>query len=220
MVEERTALLKVDPHDNSAYVALVSEVQSFVSSAESASIATVETRDFATNDLSLIAKLKKSIGDLRMDYLAPLKEYTESINAAFKDITDPLAKADTILRQKVLAFNQEQERIKREAEELERQEREVAERRAKLNGDTSAPFVPEPLPVVAEQRAITDVGESNTRKIRRWRLVDINKVPMSYLMLDEVQIGKVVRAGIKEIAGIEIYEEKVLTVEAVKDAKE
>ncbi len=217
MPEERTALLKIDPHDNSAYMALVSEVQSFVSSAEGASIATVELRDFATNDLSLIAKLKKSIGDLRMEYLAPLKEYTEAINNAFKDITDPLAKADSILRQKVLAFNQEQDRIRREAEDLARQEREVAERRAKLNGDTSTPFVPEPLPVVAEQRAITDVGESNTRKIRRWELIDITKVPASYLKLDEVQIGKVVRAGIKEIPGIRIYEEKVLRVEAVKD---
>lgn len=217
MPEERTALLKIDPHDNSAYMALVSEVQSFVSSAESTSIATVETRELATNDLSMIARLKKVTGDLRMDYLTPFKEGTETINAAFKEITDPLAQADTILRQKVLAFNQEQDRIKREAEELERQEREVAEHRAKLNGDTSTPFVPEPLPVVADQRAVTEVGESNTRTIRKWRLIDINKVPITFLKLDEVQIGKVVRAGIKEIPGIRIFEEKVLTVEAMKD---
>lgn len=216
MSEERTALLKIDPHDNSAYMALVSEVQSFVSSAEGASIATVELREFATNDLSLIARLKKSIGDLRMDYLAPLKEHTETINAAFKDITDPLAKADSILRQKVLAFNQEQDRIRREAEDLARQEREVAERRAKLNGDVTTPFVPESLPVVAEQRAITDVGESNTMKISKWEVVNFSLIPDEFKMIDAGKVHKQVKAGREDIPGIRIWKEKTLRVEAVK----
>jgi len=214
MAEERTAIVRVDPVENSAYVALKAEVESFVSSAEKAEIATVEDREFATNDLSMLAKLKKSIADLRIEYLTPLKEYTDTINNAFKELTDPLSKADGIMRQKVLVFNQEQERIRREAEDLARQEKEIAERRARLNGEASK-YVPEPMPAIADQREVTDLGESNTRKVRKWEVEDFSKVPDECKVINSGYVTKLVKAGIVSIPGIKIWEEKTLVVEAV-----
>ncbi len=51
-------------------------------------------------------------------------------------------------------------------------------------------------------------------KIKKWEVEDITKVPGEYLMVDTVAIGKLVRAGIKSISGIRIWEEETLKVSA------
>jgi hypothetical protein len=43
---------------------------------------------------------------------------------------------------------------------------------------------------------------------------DITKVPAEYLIVNEVVIGKLVRAGIPSIPGIRIWEEEILKVNA------
>lgn len=52
------------------------------------------------------------------------------------------------------------------------------------------------------------------RHLPKWRIVDASKIPAEYWMLDEVKIGKVVRAssGTIKIDGIEIYFEESTSV--------
>lgn len=87
------------------------------------------------------------------------------------------------------------------------------------NGEITVDLTPvvAPAPVYAPApvaKVQTDMGTTQTVKIRKYRLVDLSKVPAQYLMLNDSLVGKVVRAGIPEIPGIEIYEEESLRVTA------
>jgi hypothetical protein len=46
------------------------------------------------------------------------------------------------------------------------------------------------------------------RTVKKWKLVDMAKVPDKYKQLNEPLITKVVKAGEPDIPGIEIYTEK------------
>jgi len=171
----------------------------------------------ATNDLSLIARLKKVMGDKRKEYLGPLKTYIDTVNASFKVIADPLALADSTMRGKVLAYRNEQERKKREAEEIERQKQELAEREAKLKDEPTP--VQRPVPVVHLQpRAVAEEGETNVSKIWVWELEDFAKVPDFYKKLDNGKVSDAVKSGQGncQIDGIRIYQRSTLRVEAAR----
>jgi hypothetical protein len=47
-----------------------------------------------------------------------------------------------------------------------------------------------------------------TRTDWKFRVKNLALIPDPYWMLDEVQIGKDVRGGVREISGIEIYSEQ------------
>jgi len=100
---------------------------------------------------------------------------------------------------------EEAERRRAAAEEAEAQrrieaERIEAERRAIADAIPAEPVIEMSAPKVAGV---------HTRKSWRYRIANPALVPREYLMVDEVKVGKVVRAlgPDTSIAGIEVYEE-------------
>lgn len=74
-----------------------------------------------------IARRRKDAEAERKELVGPLNQTVKRINQRFKDSLAPLDAADKIVREKVGAYQAEQERIRREEEarlEAERQERE------------------------------------------------------------------------------------------------
>lgn len=183
--------------------------------AEVRSITTIEDAKLATDDLSAIARLKKAMKEKREFYLAPLREKVEEVNGVYKLLMQPIEKADIITREKILAYQKEQTRIKAEQEEINRLRVEAAQKEAALNGGE----ITEPVNLVevapdAPKRVITEMGTAGQRMVRKWEVEDLGKVPLDYLMIDAAKVGKIVRAGIPSIPGIRIYEEPILTVRA------
>lgn len=298
------------------------EVSELVRTAQSIEVRNAEEAAGATEFLARIAGERKRSESARTFLTKPLRDHVAAINARFKTTTAPLEEADQIVREKVIAYNREQERLRaeeqarldRERQERERQaeeerrrqeaearaareaaareaaraeaeakaaerrrreelEREADERRREIAGMTdlalrataraaasfgkpddarmaqeeldarqrareaqeaaaaararedeareaeeaakNAPLPDVPRAEVAPAGPIRSAaGSASSRK--RWvaTVVDPSRVPRKYLKVDEVAINKDVRAGVREIPGVDIEHKDELAVRA------
>lgn len=142
------ALIPVDQaaqDDAAAKIAASEEaVAHYKAEAEAVEVRTIEEAQNATQIVTnLTAELKRMEGE-RVELVKPLKDYTKGIDEKYKLNKAPLEVATKTLKDKIIAFNEEQERErraeqrrldeareKREAEIRKRREAEEAEARAK-----------------------------------------------------------------------------------------
>lgn len=165
----------------------------------------------ATNDLSMIAKLKKAMDEKRREYTVPLEQHKKDIIAAFVILMAPIEEADSITRDKVLAFKQEQAAKKAEQERINAERLKLAQDEMALKGEISAPVDLIPVDDVSK-RVSTDLGTAGMVTTWKFDITDSALVPDEYKIVDVAKIGKVVRAGLREIPGIRIYSEDSLRV--------
>ena len=202
----------VIPTQDQSVVALYNEAQKLLEYANSRVIVSADDTKAATNDLSLIAKLKKAMEAKRKDYLQPFQEHVKEVNEAYKTLMVPVEQADFVTRQKVMAYQREQARIAAEQEEINRLRMEAAQKEAALNNGEIKEAVNLVEIQEVQKKVVTDMGSLGTMKVRKFAVEDITKVPAEYLRVDEVAIGKLVRAGIPSIPGIKIWTEETLKV--------
>lgn len=123
-----------------------------------------------------------------------------------KEADEPLAQAEAILKPQMLSFVNEQ---RRKAEEEERRQREEARKKAEqeqleaaiqaeAEGDKEAAeaIIQEPvyIPPIQVKAEIPKVSGFSVREQWTFEIVDDKKIPREYLIVDEVSIGKIVRA--------------------------
>jgi len=166
----------------------------------------------ATQDLNTIVGLRDAVEQERKRYTGPLNSQLKAINEFFKRVSGPISNAERTTRGQILGYNKEIDRQRREAERIDAAALELAESQNALQGEHTQDLTPVERPPEAPRHIETAEGSTSTKKIRKWELVDITLVPAKHLKLDEVGIGKLVRAGIDEIPGIRIYEEDTLIV--------
>ena len=70
---------------------------------------------------------------------------------------------------------------------------------------------PEPAPPTAQSMSGNYGGSAGKRTVWKWRLKKESDVPRMWFMLDEKKISAVVRAGTRNIPGLEIYSETTIT---------
>lgn len=173
-------------------------------------------------DLLKVVKVKKAKSEGgRKALVKPLNDHVKWINQQFKDAQAPLTQADTIGRQKLGNYQREVEYQRREeAERLRREEesRRLAEAEAaEQAGDTDkvdqaldeAVHIPD-APRAAPTRG--NFGSSSTRKTWKYRLVDVTKVPVQFLQLDDQAIRAEIRGGVRTIPGLEIFEDEQVVI--------
>lgn len=177
-------------------------------------IATPDDLKPATDELSVIAKVKKGLEGKKRDYLKPFQDHVKETNEAYKSLMEPIETADKITRDKILAFRQEQERICREQEEINRLRIEAAQKEKELKGEITEPVELVEVVHIAPKQVTTEMGTTGQRMIKKWELVDKSLVPEEYKILDSATITRVVKAGIPSIPGIHIYAELIVTVNA------
>lgn len=212
----RTAVVKIAPDKDGAVIALFEQSLKLEQYATALVITGDDSVKGATNDLSIISGLKKSIEEKRKEYTQPIREHLDAVNEAFKALVEPLNNADQVTRRKILDYRAEQDRIRQEQEEINRKRQEAAEAEMKLKGELTESV--NLVEVQAEQpdHYRAEMGTLGKATIRKWEVVDLTLVPDEYKMIDAVKIGKVVRAGIPSIPGIRIWEEPILRVTAKK----
>jgi len=207
-----TALIRIGPEHDPAVLALAQEARKLREYAAVRVIATDADLKPATEDLSIIAKVKKALAEKKADYLKPIKTHIDAVNAAFTSIIAPLDEADIITREKVKDYRVAVEKRRLEAEEINRRKQELARREAAFNGtgeitiDTTPVEAPAPV-----SRVVTDLGTASTMKIKKWELVDFKAVPDEFKMLDSGKVTKLVKAG-GTIPGIRVYEDESIRV--------
>lgn len=214
---ETTALVQIYPHGERDVVDLLNEAQAIAERAEAFTVTSEADVKAATNDLSIIAGVKKKIEGKKKEYLEPLETHKKSITAAFALLLDPITSADKSLRSKTNTYLTEQRERAAEAEKIAREEQDLARRKAELNG-TPAPE-PEKIPTTFIQQTYrAELGMSGQMDVWKWEPVNKALIPAEYWKLDDAKITAEVKAskGSKVIAGIRVFNEPTLRVEARK----
>ena len=168
--------------------------------------------------LSDIATAKKRANDLRFSLTKPLDESKKRIMALFSPFIDQFEKATKIIKDKVRDYYFEQEEKARQAEKERllaeaKQEEEIK----KAQEEDREPVVEE-IPVIPEvkvpEKTVKGVagGSMTVKKIWKFTIVDPKLIPEEYWIIDEGLIREAVRNGAREISGVKIYEDKVVSV--------
>ena len=163
----------------------------------------------ATDDLSMISTLKKAMEEKRREYTVPLDQHKKAIMETFRTLMAPIEEADRVTRDKVLAFKQVQAAQKAEEERINAERLQLAQDEMALKGEITEPV--NLIPVSEVTKTIhTDLGTAGMVTNWKFEIIKPALVPDEYKIVDVAKIGKVVRAGLREIPGVRIYPEESL----------
>ncbi|KKM90758.1 hypothetical protein LCGC14_1235470 [marine sediment metagenome] len=215
MENQTTALVRVQPEIDPQVVAFHEQAVGLLEYAERRVIATIEDLKPATEDLAAIANIKKALEGLRVEYVKPLQDHVKAINETFRQLMEPILAADMITRAKVLAFQAKIEILKQAQEKVNHLREEAAVLDATIHGgELSEPTELIPVQAAVPTRTVTDMGTAGQRKLWKWEVVDFALLPDDFKVPNPGLLTAAVRGGKREIPGVEIYEEAVLTVRA------
>jgi len=214
MTDQILSILDDEPEDRE----LVKKTGDVLSEAQGLAIQTDEQFHYAGDVLRTIKGLQKEIDE----YFEPMISKAHAAHKAALDAkkvqSEPLLKAERIIKGKVVQYHDEQERIRREEErrrqeELRKQEEEKRLQEAIDTGDESVLDEPVMVPEVQLEDTTKHEGIAY-QEVWKFRVVDKAKVPEEYKVIDEVKVRGVVRAtkGKINIPGIEAYADKIAKV--------
>ena len=166
----------------------------------------------AVDFLGKIATAKKEVDSRRRFFVDPLNRQVKTINDLFRDYSDPLGEADRIVRNKVLIYQAEE--AKRVAEVQRKAMEEAKAQAEEASKHPTEEFIPIPINIVEEPEKTVraGAGSATTRQVWTFKIVDPSKVPDEYKVIDEKKIAAVVKAGVRNIPGVEIYPTSSLVV--------
>lgn len=205
-----TSLPSIVPEQDKMTQELQQQGSTLLAAAEMMEIVDALSLEAATNTLGVIADTKKRVEERRQFFVKPLNDHVKTINNWFKSILAPLEQADSILRQKILKYRQEEARKRKEEEE---RLRKLMEEQAKQN-----PEVPVPTTVIVPQLERTvqgAYGQVQAREVWMFKIVDESQIPREYLMPNEKAIRAAVKGGVRNIPGVLIYKEESLAVRSL-----
>lgn len=147
----------------------------------------------------------------RKFFVQPLNDQVKKINALFKEISEPLDKADAIMRPKVIEWRAKVDmEIQKKNEELRKKaekERQKQEEKALAKGEV--PPLPMPIPTIEVPNTVDGIS---TMRVWTYEVVDITNVPLRYLALDSGMVMTAIRQGVREIPGLRIYQKETIKV--------
>ena len=215
--------------DTSELEGAENEVSLMVTRAESIAIINQKQYEDANGCLIAIKGKIKELDSLRKSITRPIDEGKKRIMDLFSPHMGKLETARTALTRAMMAWDDEQERkrrelqakLQREAEEKARKEQERLQARAqkwegKGNADKAEALreqaeevVPDPVPVVLE------IPKVQGRSYRdNWKAVveDVNQVPREYMIPDQKALDKIMQAtkGTLKIPGVRAVNDRVL----------
>jgi len=215
----------------------IDESRALASTYEHYAITTAENYLLSAEDLKVIKTKKNELDTTRKSLTDPLETTKKRIIALFKPPLDFLTQAEATVKRAMIAWQTEQERIRRaeearlakiqqeEAEKLRKQAEKEAARIDNLKTDAAkerAIAKAEELQAQAEsvvaiapvvETKVEEISGISTRKIWKFEITDPILIPREYLIPDEKYIGDIVRAskGKKEISGVRIYAENIIS---------
>lgn len=209
-----TAVVRIAPGKDSKVVQLLTEIMRIKEWADKLVVASIPDARKATDDLSIMGRLKKAVEEKRQEYVGPLNTHVKAVNDSFKLLSGPLEIADKTARSKVTAFNLEMQHRQREAEEVNRAAIEIARKQAELHqGEFTVDITPVEV-VEAPRLTRTEMASSGLADNWKWKVVDMSLVPREYLVVDSAMLNAIAKKhhDSKPVAGIEFYNEPGLRV--------
>jgi hypothetical protein len=175
-------------------------------------------------------KIENLIEDRRKEITKPILDEKKQIDDFAKSLTSELASSIKGLRDQILHFEKEEERKRQEelrkiAEENARIAAELAKKEAEMKAKQEA----DSLPSIEEAEAIMQARQaqaeneakqaeiemsksSNIRKVWTYKILDLEQVPLQFMIVNEKAVKAAIANGTREIKGLEIYQEEQLVI--------
>ena len=202
-----TAVIRINPDSDEAFVALRSEAERLLIWAQARTVANDNDLKGAADDLNILAGYRKRLKEKQSDWTGPIREHLEKVAGAFRSISDPLDQADQITKDKIGAYRQILKDRTAAAEKANALRLQAAQLEAAANdGVISEPVVIKPVPPAPAKTLRTDVGTLTSREDWDYEIVDVSQLPREYLKPDLVKLrhdvvtnkGKLVIPGIRQ----------------------
>jgi hypothetical protein len=195
---------KVSAVSQNEIVKIEQENKPVIREAQALTIRAADDETAAYEVLRHIRQRTDAIEKKRKSIAAPLNASLKEVNTMFKTLASPLLEADSIIRSKILDF-----RAKREAQAAERQAKILKQaEKAEAKGDEAK------AGELQAKAAVTApiVGDSVVSKRWTFEIEDFSLVPRNFLQVDEKSIREAIRDGVREIAGVKIFQEEQIRV--------
>ena len=159
----------------------------------------------AVQFLTQIAMAKKDVDAQRRFFTDPMNNHVKTINGLFKGYSGPLDESDQVVRRKLTEYHIEQKRIAREAQEAAIAEAESTDADDMIIESVMQVEQPDKTVRVAS-------GSATMRDVWAYEIVDPAQIPEEYKVIDEKRIAAVVKAGVRNIPGVKIFQKQEVTV--------
>ena len=212
-IDEPKTAVALRPGEDITVRGYFEESQSILAYAERRVIATLEDNKLASDDLTIISRIKRAMEAKKREYLEPLGAQMDTIRGTYNFLMAPILEAEKATKSKMLAYSAEQSRIRNEQEEINRKRMEAAQQEIKLKGALS-----EPVDLVEVQsvskRVVTDMGSSGQRDNWKFEIVDVDALPREYMVPDDVMLKSIAKNhhDQKAVKGVRFYNEPGLRV--------
>ncbi len=191
-----------------------------ISQANSIVIATAQDYSDAGEVVRNIKSAAKKTKEYWKKPIEAANEAHKALTAKRAEMLKPLTEAEGIIKQKMIAYQNSQEQIRLEAERKAEEEAAKLQRKAmreakKGNEEAAQELAVQSAMVQANVNYETPVaGGTSMKDVWKFRVIDANKVPREYLMINEKLLNDLAKAtkGKLPIDGIEFYSEKAMSV--------
>jgi hypothetical protein len=165
--------------------------------------------------LRQIKHLREDKETVRKDEKRPYEQTGKRIDAAFNELLSPLLGREASLKDRLVKW--EDAKQAKAAEEQRQREDEAAERQAAEEekaadqGEPPPPPPPPPSPRVTPSGARGSIGKSSVRKVRKWRVTDIDQLPEGFYerVPNKSRCAEAAKNG-EVVAGLEFFDEPVV----------
>ena len=185
-------------------------IASMVQQADALEVTDEESNVLAVEMAGQIKKLNKAVEALRKKFVEEPKAYAKSVDALAKSYKDRFDRIERGLKTKIAQYQSRVELERRKKEEAARQA--AAEAQRKLDEEAEAAGV-EPVRldqmIMPEPEKVTRTGSGAAYQRKAWtfEIEDEALIPREYLVVDEKAIREAVKAGVRNISGVRIFEE-------------
>lgn len=199
----------------------------FLNQMNAAKIENEVDKENAVIMLKEITEYKKAIKKQLDELSADAKKELDEIRSVFKAPQTFVSEAEEVIRAKINHFlNEQAERLKAEQLALKQQAEDTAliqvhELEALKSGAGEYDEVTRKAMIEAidarqnklidETAKVEQINQSSNnstvRKVLTFRINDLSKVPVEFIQLNEIAVRNAIRAGAREIAGLDIYQE-------------
>lgn len=180
---------------------LEKQVSPLVKQAGSYIINSVESVEEASKFLREVKDAENRVEKKRLEFTGPLNQSLHAINETFKKLKQPLEQARHLLTNKIINWKRaETERLEKE----EARRRAIQEAHERKGHEVKAPVVLE--------RLDNKIGNTQTTKHWTFEVVSFSELDDAYKMVNTVYINQKIRAGVRDIKGLKIYQDDRLSI--------
>lgn len=167
----------------------------------------------------------KFINGLFKDWAEPLESANEIVRekvlAYTREQARIAAEAQAVEDERIRT---EQARLAAGEERVRAEQARIAAEQARLEAEAEAanapppppvaivPPSPAPIPAAPEKTTRSPLATTTVKKVWQYEVTDPDAVPREYLVIDQKKIAAVVRAGVRSIEGVRIFETEQLAV--------